>query len=272
MQTHYRHTETHQWEAAITFLHSTTIQPAKYRSNLWTNISREVRALYFKPLDHLVQTLLAQHHQEQLHPHTAQAAATSTLPLWRLLMMFDMIILHPTQGPDRPSPNTAVRQRLQQYKQGHIQQLYQEAQQVPPASAHSVTSDAIAAQLAADQDNYSTAYQRLTNTQQVALLTPEAQQRCQELYPQPTSYQSQQPQTRHPTPPQPVTVDPDLMRRALQKIQNGTAAGPHGDFPATLKAFGLHQPDRENPDDLPYLKTVAQLLQLVLNAQLPEPA
>ena len=83
-----------------------------------------------------------------------------------------MLILHPAQGPNKSSPNTTVKHRLQLFRQGKVQQLYLEAQQVPPAQGATTQADARAAQQAADEDNYSTAYHRLTASQPVATLTP----------------------------------------------------------------------------------------------------
>ena len=102
--------------------------------------------------------------------------------------MLDSLIFAPKTENCDLSNNKLAARRLQQLHQGHIQDLYKESRSIPPKQHSSHDQDTaqrltdMAAQLAADEDNYHTAYARITNSQAVAELTPENVARCQKLY------------------------------------------------------------------------------------------
>ncbi|MGL5814342.1 MAG: hypothetical protein ACRCYW_13585 [Aeromonas sp.] len=183
------------------------------------------------------------------------------------MIIFDMLILHPRPPSCRDSVNAIVRHRLHLFKQGHLSVLYDAALLAPPPTT-TTTPPAydVAAQLAADEDNYHTAYARITQAMSVAKMTEEAQAICQKLYPPPTSYQSHHRPTRHHTPAT-LHVCKETLHRALIRLRKGTAAGPFGDLPDTLRAFALYQPPHSTTK--PYFDRFASFLSLVINNQVP---
>ena len=268
----YRASQPTQWEASLKFLYSLDPQPVQYRSNLYRHLNKQTKQILFSTLNHVQHWLL------QLHTHTqdpnafptATAASQphlfSTKPLWILLLAFDALLLHPNKE-HKGSPNHLVRTRLKAFKAGNIQALWTASQAKPKQTSPSKEDHNHQAQLAADEDNYRTAFARLTKAMPVAQMTPENQEQCSKLYVEQKSYQS----TRRSTRTNPSTfslVNTEVLLRALQKVNSGTAAGPNGDFPAVLKDYALFQPNKDSPDYRPNLSIFADVTQLIVNNQL----
>ena len=101
----------------------------------------------------------------------------------------------------------------------------------------------------------------------LAAMTPEIKHCCQKLYPQPTSYQSQHPYTRHHSTSPQVPLQQDVLEATLRRLKKGTAAGPFADLPDTAKAFALYHPPHST--FMPYLQRFGQVLSLILNNTIP---
>jgi hypothetical protein len=107
-----------------------------------------------------------------LHDHTAPAHEHIPIPFWKLLIIFDMLTLHPRPLHIHTAPSKVVRQPLAVLQQGHLQLLYELSQKPPaPQLIPTTTTPNInyAAQLAADEDNYHTAYARITKAMPAAI-------------------------------------------------------------------------------------------------------
>ena len=214
-----------------------------------------------------------QAHTHTIDPNALPTATTasqphlfSTKPLWMLLLAFDAMLLHPNKE-NKGSPNDLVRARLKAFRAGHIQSLWTASQAKPKQTTPSLEDHNHQAQLAADEDNYRTAFARLTKAMPVAAMTPENQHRCSKLYVDKKPYQPTRRSARTTTQPFSL-VNTEVLLRALQKVNSGTAAGPNGDFPAVLKDYALHQPNPDSPDYRPNLSVFADITQLLVNNQL----
>ena len=255
------------WDHALQWLHSLQPQPPHYRTNIWRKLPHQARVTYFQLLHKIYNWILA---ATEPHPH-AQPHLASSVPFWNLLITFDMMLLAPKPQDCHLSPAALLRTRLQLFKQGHLPQLYHQALQ-PQTQAHAThqpedAANQHAAQLAADEDNYTTAYARITKALPVASISPEIRAACLKLYPPPTTYQPTTTKPRLPPTTQPLQVDPSLLISTLRHLKKGTAAGPYGDLPETTKAFALYQP--KYSDSLPYIQPFTKVIQLILNGNLP---
>jgi hypothetical protein len=56
----------------------------------------------------------------------------------------------------------------------------------------------------------------------------------------------------------------------LRHLKKGTAVGPFSDLPDTIKAFAIFQPPPHSTTQ-PYLSWFSQVLELILNHQVPGP-
>ena len=269
IQDSLRHAQAQPWQEALKWLHDLQPTPPLYRTNLWRRLTQETKTAYFATLHH-VYNWVAKASQPLPPAATRQAWLSSSLPFWNLLLITDMLLLHPKPKGCHLSASSLVKQRLREFKQGQLQALYLSAHAStrPPTRA---TTAAAAAQLAADEDNYHTAYARIVSALPVASITPEVQALCQKLYPKPTSYQAKHPKaTRQSATQPPVPMDLPTLQQTLRHLKRGTAAGPFADLPETLRAFALYQP-RNSPIQ-PYLQPFSEVLQLILANRIPPQA
>jgi hypothetical protein len=101
-----------------------------------------------------------------------------------------------------------------------------------------------------------------------ATMTPKVQALCHKLYPPPMTYISPAWATRaHTMASPPIPMDETALSQTLRRLKKGTAAGPFGDLPNTVKAFALYQPPHSTT--LPYFSWFSQVLELILNNQVP---
>ena len=262
----YRHAEPRAWQSTLQWLE--TLEPSipPHRTSLWRKLDYEAKKPYFAALHHVHDLILKS--TPSYNNNAAPSWQASSLPFWKLLLIFDILILHPKDAQSRNSPNDVVKHRLRLFRAGGIQELCEKAQARTPTPAQAKTQTrAEAAQMAADVDNYHTAYARLTSSMPVASITPDVKQLCQKLYPPPTTYvRRHHPQHQYD---QTLEIDTPTFLRAIQKLKRGTAAGPYGDLTETLKAYATHQPT--DSEEYPYLETFILFLQLILNNQVPAP-
>jgi hypothetical protein len=256
-----------QWNATLRWLHQLQPEPPPYRTNLWRHLDTSTKRTYHHTLGNLYNWILAAtepHEDPEAHP----AHQLDATPFWKMLITFDMMILHPR--PRTVPANKAVRQRLSQFHQGNLQPLYEHALAYKPPTHNTTHTPDLnhAAQLAANEDNYHTAYARLTTALPVACITPEVRDICQTLYPPPADYQSNHRSTRHHTAYPHIQVQQEPLLQTLHHQKKGTAAGPFGDLPDTVKAFALYQPPHTAVQ--PYLQRFGQVLELILNHTVPD--
>ena len=257
------------WQGALQWLNNLNLQPPQYRTNLWRKLDYTTQQEYFSTRHHLHQWIIQAMtpYQSQDPPPAPPNWDTTSDPLWKLLLIFDMLILSPRPKRSKWGANQLTKSRLYQFRLGLLQGLHNEAMGHTRPSVVPAQDPAAAAQLAANDDNYHTSYARLTKALPVATITPQVKQLIQKLYPPPTPYVSTFHNTRSTTYTVHLKVDQDILLRALKKLKKGTAAGPYCDLTDTLRSFALHQ--HKETDDYPYLPVFAQLLELILNNAIP---
>lgn len=257
-----------QWDATLLWLHTLNPEPPPYRTNLWRKLDPSTRGIYHHNLGHVYNWIIST--TQPMHDPTTPSHLLSPTPIWKLLILFDMLILHPRPNTGtHMSPGNTVKYRLSLFRQGRIPELYQQAHapRSTPTTTRPQPNLDHAAQLATDEDNYHTAYARITKAMPVAAITPEVRELCLQLYPPPTTYQSRHRATRQHGNQPTIQVEEDTLAKTLQKLKKGTAAGPFGDLPDTAKAFALYQPPHSNHQ--PYLQRFTSILELILNHQVP---
>jgi hypothetical protein len=97
------------------------------------------------------------------HPQDFPEFQTAAEPLWKLAILFDALILHPTTPTD-PHPDATVMLRLAAFRRGDIQSLHEQASAIaPPSNTNPPTFANIdkpcpTAQALANEDNLRSAY------------------------------------------------------------------------------------------------------------------
>jgi hypothetical protein len=112
-----------------------------------------------------------------------------------------------------------------------------------------------------------------------ATMTPPIIDQCQHLFPsrlsyvnpnQPTNTHFTRGTTTHTHPNFPFK--PSTLHQALSSLKRGTAGGPFADLTDTLKSYALFSPTTQADEEpsLPHFDTFAELIQLILNNNIPE--
>ena len=216
-------------------------------------------------------------------------------PFWKLLLILEPLLLAPFSKTEFSSPHQALRARITNFKRGNIIELINNTWTSPTTPApptptstppHPTDNKAtstdnktiLRASLAAELDNFHTAYTCLTATLPVATLTDPVIQRVQQkLFPDrippppPIPTPSDQPRRsqRHPLTAPPLLLDHNQTAAVLHKLKRGTAPGPFASTIDSIAAYGLHQSTSNTKSPRPYLKPLTQLLNLLLQGQVP---
>ena len=277
------------WKESLAFLHQLDLQPTPYRSLIWHKVGYSQAKALYNIYSHILRWILAatdDHHRNDDQPQPPHQ--TSALPFWNLLFLFDALMLHPFTLPNHNAISDDIRYRISLFKRGDIKTLYNHAfpNRDPPQHTTFQTatesnpdfndlSHCEPAQRAADADNLSMAYSRITKTLPLAPVTPTTKPIIDKLYP-PRIHRTQPPNTRHnqrtATTPK-VTLTTTTVLATLRKLKKATAPGPFGTCTDFLRGFGLFRkfaPDSK--PEHPHLPALTAVLNLLANNRLPPAA
>jgi hypothetical protein len=120
-----RHTSPDTWSRNLHWLFHLQIKPPSFTGNLWRRLGPKTQHELFATLNHIHKwILLASMPMDR--PHDFPEYQTSAKPLWKLAILFDALILHPTTPTD-PHPDATVLLRLSAFRRGDIQSLHEQA-------------------------------------------------------------------------------------------------------------------------------------------------
>ena len=158
-----------------------SIPQAEFRSTLMTQINlrleSEVLRTYHSVLECCVEasTPPARNMQDDSDP----------IAIWLLALTFERLALAPNQDPDMPI-NQKVHEGMRLFRSGQIEKLFQMSKEVktkpPREQAASPSNISRAAQIAMDNNNFSTANARLTSSLPVAVINDSNIEICRELH------------------------------------------------------------------------------------------
>ena len=279
-------THTQQWQTALQWLYNLQLRPTPFRTTLRRHLSPQTIKLLHTQFHHITQWLLLSSNPFRPNSTLPPWQKTAT-PFWKLLFLFEALILHPHKIHRQQTLSATVAYRCQLFRSGQLELLHNAAYQTttdtqqptPNTTTRPTTpSDASirhSAQMAINQDNLQAASARLFSTNPQAALTTKAIQTIQRLYPPRRPY-GHTPNTRHNTHTTPTTTTPTLkldtlhLQTALRRLRRGTATGPYGDSTDFLRSYALHA--RRLPNGtftFPYFETTRRLLHLIINATIP---
>jgi hypothetical protein len=111
----------HQWKAALSWLQNHHLLPARQDHNIWRSLNYHARSEFLATYD------TPRHDASHLHP----SYQTTPAPFWTLLFLLHAPLLQPPHGDEPTAFHDLLSLRLCLVQQGHIQQLYEEAQSIP---------------------------------------------------------------------------------------------------------------------------------------------
>jgi hypothetical protein len=276
-----RHTTTETWSQNLLWLQNLPVKPPSFTTNIWRRLRPKTQQEYFATLHQVHQWILLASTPID-HPADHPAYQTSSEPLWKIALLLDTLILHPTTPTESQQPDTAVLHRLASFRHGHLRRLHTQAFSIPAppqTSTPTFTDDDIPsspAQALANEDNLRSAYQRVQSTLPIASMTPNVRQLCENLYPAriPPSNPPHHAQrsTRSTAASYPAfPLDEAKLHQALSSLKRGTAGGPVADLTDTLKSYALFAPTPQADEDPSpiYFSTFAKIIGLILSNAIP---
>ena len=183
-------TSTHQWNKALVWLDQLTIQPPSFRQSIWLKTNKTTKTKIKHLFNRLILTVVNSPNRVDIRPTVPALHRIDVL--WKLLILFESLILYPLDKNSSHGTSTQLDNRIYLFKIGDIKTLYEKSRTVKSRSpeekqANAINSDNFilskCAQTAADNDQFKSAIQRITNNTPVALNTPETIEILQNLYP-----------------------------------------------------------------------------------------
>jgi hypothetical protein len=156
--TSLRHTTAETWSQNLLWLLHLQVDPPPFTANLWRRLRPKTQQEYFATLHHVHSWVLLASVPID-HPADHPSYQTTPEPLWKLALLLDTLILHPTVPTEPPNPDKAVLQRLAALRHGNIRALHTQAFSTPAPTRTTSTafadddSPSPAAQALADEDN-----------------------------------------------------------------------------------------------------------------------
>jgi hypothetical protein len=267
------------WQHTLTWLTQLHVQPPTTRKTLYHKLKPQHKTLVFSVLSQIItwanQATLPFDSEQRITLPTSQTTAT---PFLKLILIFESIFLAPPTEMNL-SYSKLLQQRHTLLKQGSIQELYERTRTTIPHTKPTPTIPTFddlqynrTAQMAADNDNLHTAYNRIRSITPQVSLSPQYLTILKKLYPTQIQY-DQQParQTRHtnkPKPPPPPPITPQQILQTLQKQKRGTAPGPFADSIDLFRDFATYTTHRSQTSH-PYLSTFTTLINTIATNNIP---
>lgn len=272
-----------EWESALTFLSNLTVEPPPFRYTWFHDMPTTVRPAVLATFGRLLDAGL-----DSLSPvstdDTLPNSLTSPTPIWKLLTLFESLILAPT--PKCSNLSREIHHRLDLLVAGHIPELYNNAYSLPSKLFPKETEETLvldddedfmpnfSAQQAANLDNIHTALQRADASLPIAKNTDDTINHVKETLFPPRRHidgisraqTRRQAQTSHDD-TYDCTLDDQGLLSAIRKMKRGTSNGPFADSTDLLICFALvHDKSSQHYPNLP---TIRRFLSFVRGGHLP---
>jgi hypothetical protein len=259
----------HNWNSTLQWLQKLNMEPPNTRKTIYHKLHPSHKKLLFAMLAQLItwinQAMLPYDNENKTALPSHQTTAT---PFLKLLFMFESLFLALPNNTN--TSNLSYSQLLQQrhtyLRLGTLQTLYEQTRHqtiaVTTTTSIPIFDDlehSRAAQMAADNDNLHTAYNRIKSVTPQVSLTPHYVKILQRLYPPQTPFSSI---TTRTTNKQHTSLPPLMNKqilKTLQKQKRGTAPGPFADSIDLFRDFATYSTQRTNIT-YPYLDAFTTLI------------
>jgi len=191
--------------------------------------------------------------------------------------MFESLMLFPFPKKSEDTTATVITKRIHLFRTGNLKQLYIDSRNVnsktPLEKANRAENQTIStrnksAQLAADNDNYRSAIDRIVSDTPIAINTPDVVNILKQLYPSKHTLHEEHKDTqpkKFATAYKPLNIH--TFKKIFSTIPQGKAAGPFGDITDTLKALVTHTEYPQNKQI--YAQTVFDFFTLINANKMP---
>jgi hypothetical protein len=177
-----KHVQRNHWEAGLAYLTHHSIPQAELRSTLITQINFRLEADVLQTFHDVIESCV----EASKPPTRNQAADSDPTAIWMLVMLFERLVMAPNHDREK-SIDQVIHERMRMFRSGQIEQVVQDSKKVqsksPREQANHPPDSSKAAQIAMDNNNFSTASAHLTTNLPVALINDSNIQICRDLHP-----------------------------------------------------------------------------------------
>ena len=265
----------HKWNETLPWIHNLNLTPPPFRQNIWLKLNnstkKRIKAVYHNILQIVVSSPLTTSNSP-IVPFLHRSDV-----LWKIAFMFESIMLFPFPKDSEDTTAIIINKRIHLFRTGNLKQLYKESREVISrtplekanrAEAQTTSTRNKSAQLAADNDNYRSAIDRIVSDTPIAINTPEVVEILKELYPSRHKLQEEYKDTtikKFTTAYKPLNLH--AFTKLFSTLTQAKAAGPFGDITDTLKALVTHTEYPQNKQI--YAKTVFDFFTLINTNKMP---
>ena len=181
---------THKWRECLPWMHNLHLTLPPFRQNIWLKMNKStksrIKAVYHNILQIVVASPLCTSHRPII-PFLHRSDV-----LWKIAFMFESLMLFQFPKNSKDTTATVINKRIHLFRTGNIKQLYTDSRNVisktPLEKSNRAANQTIStrnksAQLAADNDNYRSAIDRIVSDTPIAINTPEVVNILKQLYP-----------------------------------------------------------------------------------------
>ena len=265
----------HKWNQTLPWLHNLHITPPPFRQNIWLKTNKSSKDKVKSCYHRLLQALISS--PEVTNDKPTIPYLHRNIAIWKLAFIFESIILFPLERNTKETTSTQLNRRLHLLRTGDIKTLYEQSRKTtsktPREKANKHNNEQIhtrnkCAQLAADNDNFRSAIDRITADTPIALNTPEVVGILKDLYPKKHKIKTGYHHTttrRFRSKHQPLNLKSFI--KIFSRTTKGKAAGPYGDITDVISSMVTHT-EYPNNNNI-YARTVFQFYKLIVSNKVP---
>ena len=220
------------WREGLLFLRTHTFTPPTFRQTLITLIQHRLESDVLRAFYDVLRCCVDSYGDRE--DSDDPDSDFDMTPIWLLPFIFERLILapHPHLDDDDVSLNCLIHRRLQLFRSGQIQLLFDESDKVESRTPADFKNDPVkvqkSAQIAADNDNFRTANIRLTSDMPVAAIDEAKLKVLEGLHPSSYKLNLHYPNRRtrgDKRNRKRVVISPNAMLEILGHLKRGKAPG-----------------------------------------------
>jgi len=276
------------WRKSLSYFHKLDVIPFSFRRSIYNKINKstkkDVRNMAFKLF--YITSIANQPHIDSRNLNVPPQETTSSA-LWKMLLLFEGMMLAPPSGSEPRNYNSAVMARIKLLQRGSIDLVHQSAASFRTPPSYSIPSDESRSESiisAANSDNWRKASKLLKTPLPPIPFDADHLPQILELHPPPTPYIPPNPIQRPTSSFHTETYlssneairnrlhDDHLMLKTLRKMARDTAAGPFADSTDFLRDIFLQRSAGPEADDPTYdqVKVLILLLKYIYTGDIPK--
>ncbi|EED86272.1 predicted protein, partial [Thalassiosira pseudonana CCMP1335] len=279
-------TESNHWTEGLHWIYNTfdASTPPPFRQSLLLKLQYRLLDQFLDLTADLVEATVEANRIPESH-HEARQADFKADPYWSMLLIVEQLVLAPIPTTDGDKPNNesmtqCIYRRIRWFRSGRIRELWEESRKVKSKTPLRLVSerprdDTVekSAQIAADNDNFKTAYARLTKDTPVARIDDRLLKHLQQLFPPAVRPSSTTTRSKNRTQNRKkIHFLPSKLIDNILHLKNGKAPGIQVDSLDVFIKLAQRCKRSTAKGTPPLARNLASLFSAVANGEIPESA